>query len=122
MSSEPRAASGASGEAGSVTVAESVGGAVVRVEGDLDLATMEAFVEGLADGLAVVEDLLVVDLTACGFVSSQAFRAIEDAAEFLRARGGALVVLEPPTSFRLISGFLGDRCGLSIQGAARGAG
>ena len=103
-------------------MAETVGGAVIRVEGDLDLATIQAFVEGLADGLAIVEDLLVVDLTACRFVANQAFRGIEDAAEFLRARGGALVVLEPPASFHLISGFLGDRCALSVQGAARGAG
>ena len=59
-----------------------------------------------------------MDLRACRFVANQAFRAIEDTAEFLRARGGALVVLEPPASFHLISGFLGDRCVLSVQGAA----
>ncbi len=122
MCGDPRAATGADVQTGSVTVVEAAGGAVVCVEGDLDLATSQALVEGLADGLAIVDDLLVVDLTACRFVANQAFRAIEDAAEFLRARGGALVVLEPPTSFRLISDFLGDGCRLSIQGAARGAG
>jgi anti-anti-sigma factor len=105
-------------ETGTVAVVTGAGGAVVRVEGELDLATADAFVEGLAGGLAVVEDLLVVDLTACGFIASQSYRAIEDAAAFLRARGGALVVLEPPASFRLISGFLGDGCALSVQGAA----
>ena len=118
MSAEPRTRSGAPVEAGTVTVVAGAGGVVVRVDGELDLATAEAFVGALADGLALVEDLLVVDLTACDFIASQSFRAIEDAAEFLRARGGALVVLEPPASFRLISGFLGERCALSVQGAA----
>ena len=118
MCAEPRTATGgAREESASVTVQSGAGGAVVRVEGELDLASVAVFVDGLADGLAVVEDLLVVDLTSCGFIASQPFRSIEDAAEFMRARGGALVVLEPPTSFRLISGLLGDRCALSVQGA-----
>jgi anti-anti-sigma regulatory factor len=117
MCAEQGSMQGPPGAAGSVTVVAGTGGSVVRVEGDLDLATTAALFEGLADGIASVEDLLVVDLTACGFIASQPYRAIEDAAAFLRARGGALVVLEPPTSFRLISGFLGDRCALSVQGA-----
>ena len=90
----------------------------VRVEGDLDLHTLEDLLDTLARGLALTDSVLVVDLAACGFVGARPFRVIEDAADFLHARGASLVVLDPPPSFRLISAFLTDVCAFRVQSSA----
>ncbi len=100
-----------------VTVDLSDGDAVVRVRGDLDLSTHELLLDCLALGLALAESQLVVDLRGCGFVGARPFRAIEDAADFLHARGSSLFVQEPPPSFSIISAFLGDTCAFRVEGA-----
>jgi anti-anti-sigma regulatory factor len=120
MGSEPTVPSVTISTRRPVRVDAAAGRVVVRVEGDLDLGTHEPLLDGLARGLALAEDVLVVDLASCHFVSSRSFRAIEDAHDFLHARGAGLVVLEPPPSFAIISAFLGDRCAFRVQRAPHG--
>jgi hypothetical protein len=93
----------------------------VRVEGDLDLGTHEPLLDGLARGLALAEDVLIVDLAACHFLSSRSFRAIEDAADFLHARGGRLEELDllPPSPSSEPSSATGAPSGCSARRTVR---
>lgn len=71
------------------------GGAVLQVEGDLDMATAPTLEDALADsGFA---KRLVVDLSQCTFVDSSAVRVLVSSVRDSEAAGGslALVVTDP---------------------------
>lgn len=71
------------------------GGSVLRVEGELDMATAPALEDALAQ--AGFAERLVVDLTTCTFVDSSAVRVLVSSARDSAAAGGtlALVVTDP---------------------------
>jgi anti-sigma B factor antagonist len=71
------------------------GGAVLRVEGELDLATtpdLEELLEGVDLG-----ERLVIDLSECSFLDSSALRVLISTITQARNRGGtvSLVASEP---------------------------
>jgi anti-sigma B factor antagonist len=70
-------------------------GAVVRVQGDLDLATAPALEESIE--AAGAPSVLVLDLSGCTFVDSAALRLITQTARNLEQAGGrlSLVVTDP---------------------------
>lgn len=78
------------------------GGSVVRVDGELDLATkqrLEAAVEGAADPTG----RLVIDLTACTFLDSSAVRLLISTARSAQAAGGDLsLVASDPGLLRVL--------------------
>ena len=94
------------GAGGTPAVSATVGirgdDAVVTIVGPLDLWTLGVLLSALAQALSLAGTGVVVDLSACSFVSGRAFSAIEDAAAFLEARGQRLEVWDPPASFRII--------------------
>jgi anti-sigma B factor antagonist len=69
------------------------GGAVLSVEGELDLATTPEL-EGVLDGVDLGERL-VVDLSACTFLDSSALRVLIAAITEARARGGSVSLVAP---------------------------
>jgi anti-anti-sigma factor len=71
------------------------GAVVVRVEGELDMATSGDFEEAIGDGDPV--DRLVIDLTDCTFLDSSAVRVLVETARAMEASGGkvSLVVQDP---------------------------
>lgn len=71
------------------------GGAVIHVEGELDMATAPTLEDALAD--AGFAERLVVDLTGCTFLDSSAVRVLVSSARDSEAAGGslALVVTHP---------------------------
>jgi anti-sigma B factor antagonist len=79
----------------------SQGGSVVRVAGELDLATnerLEAAVEGAGPA-----DPLVIDLTGCTFLDSSAVRVLMSTARSAQAAGGNLsLVVSDPGLLRLL--------------------
>jgi stage II sporulation protein AA (anti-sigma F factor antagonist) len=74
------------------------GGEVVRVSGELDLATVSDFEQTLSQRDASAR--IVLDLTECTFLDSSAVRAIVRAATRSEAAGGALAVVAPETGIR----------------------
>jgi anti-sigma B factor antagonist len=69
------------------------GGSVLRVEGELDLATtpeLEEMLEGVDLG-----ERLVVDLSACTFLDSSALRVLIGAITEARERGGSVSLVAP---------------------------
>ncbi len=77
------------------------GGSIVRVEGELDLATtqhLEAAVEG-----AEPRSRLVIDLTACTFLDSSAVRVLLSKARSTQAAGGSIsLVASNPGLLRVL--------------------
>jgi anti-sigma B factor antagonist len=77
------------------------GGSIVRVEGELDLATkqhLETAVEG-----ADPRGRLVIDLTACTFLDSSAVRLLISTARSVQATGGNLsLVASDPGLLRVL--------------------
>jgi anti-anti-sigma factor len=71
------------------------GVAVVRVRGELDMATAPVLRETIAG--AGAQDLLVIDLGECTFVDSAALRLLTETARDVESSGGglALVVTDP---------------------------
>lgn len=71
------------------------GGAVLRVEGDLDMATAPTLEDELAD--AGFAKRLVLDLSQCTFLDSSAVRVLVSSVRDSEAAGGslALVVTDP---------------------------
>jgi len=71
------------------------GGAVLRVEGDLDMATAPTLEDELAD--ADFAERLIIDLSRCTFVDSSAVRVLVSSVRDSEAAGGslALVVTDP---------------------------
>lgn len=75
------------GDVGITTEALAAGGAVVRVDGELDMATthrLEDAVEKADQG-----GRLVIDLTACTFLDSSAVRVLVSTARAAQAAGGS---------------------------------
>lgn len=75
------------GDVGITTEALADGGAVVRVDGELDMATAQRLEEAVED--ADPTGRLVIDLTACTFLDSSAVRALISAARAAQAAGGS---------------------------------
>ena len=64
---------------------------IVRVEGDLDMATCPELEEALAG--ADVSKRIVIDLTACTFLDSSAVGALVAAARAAESAGGDVVLV-----------------------------
>jgi anti-anti-sigma factor len=67
------------------------GGAVLRVEGELDMATAPTLEDALAR--AGFAERLVIDLTTCTFVDSSAVRMLVSSARDSEAAGGSLALV-----------------------------
>lgn len=77
------------------------GGSVVRVDGELDLATKQ-HLEAAVDG-ADPSERLVIDLTACTFLDSSAVRVLISTARAAQAAGGDLsLVASDPGLLRVL--------------------
>lgn len=81
--------------------AELVPGArIVRVRGELDLATTPKFESAVGDA---TPDRLVFDLRECTFIDSSAIRALSRATRAsLRAGGTAAIVATQPATLRVL--------------------
>ncbi len=86
----------------------------MSVVGDLDLDSYEALGRALAEAISTTESILIVNLSACGFMCSRSFGLLEGAAVVLRTWGADFIVRGCPPSFRLISTALGDRSPLAV--------
>ena len=77
------------------TIPHDAGRSIVRVRGDLDLATCSQLEAALSE--APEGEHVVVDLTDCGFLDSAAVRVVLAGAERAAASGGqiSLVVTDP---------------------------
>ena len=76
------------------------GGTVVRVSGELDLATcseLEVALEGVGAGAKVV-----IDLTECEFLDSSALHVLLGAAGRTDAAGGTLALVAPDPRIRRV--------------------
>lgn len=83
-----------------VTVEVVSGARVVRVRGELDLATTPAFESAVG---AAAADRLVVDLGECDFLDSSAIRTLLRAARAQVAAGGsAAIVAARPATLRVL--------------------
>jgi anti-sigma B factor antagonist len=69
------------------------GGAVLRIEGELDMATAPELEEALLE--AGFEQRLVIDLTGCTFLDSSAVRMLVASARDSDAAGGSLALVTP---------------------------
>lgn len=69
------------------------GGAVVHVQGELDMATAPALEEALLG--TGFSERLVIDLTACTFLDSSAVRLLVASARDSEAAGGKLALVAP---------------------------
>jgi anti-sigma B factor antagonist len=77
------------------------GGSVVRVNGELDLATKQHLEEAFED--ADRSGRVVVDLTACTFLDSSAMRVLISTARSAQAAGGTLsLVVSDPGLLRVL--------------------
>lgn len=70
---------------------------VLRVDGEIDLATVKVLRAGLADAVAQSVPLVVVDLEAVGFLGSAGLSALISAHEKATESGCRLVVAVSPT-------------------------
>ena len=70
---------------------------VLRVDGEIDLATVEVLRVGLAEAVAQSVPLVVVDLDAVDFLGSVGLSALISAQEKATESGCRLVVAVPPT-------------------------
>ena len=71
------------------------GGVVLRPEGDLDLATVEAFRLSVQTALVGKPPVLVVDLTDVDFLDSSGIAVLAVALRTQRARGAVVAVTNP---------------------------
>jgi len=69
------------------------GGAVLRIEGELDMATAPELEEALLG--AGFDRRLVIDLTGCTFLDSSAVRVLVSSARDSEAAGGSLALVAP---------------------------
>jgi anti-sigma B factor antagonist len=72
------------------------GRAVVRVEGELDIAAVPEVRRAVADAEATGLDLLALDLAEVVHLDSSGLRVLLDAANRARERGQRLVIVAPP--------------------------
>ena len=70
---------------------------MLRVDGEIDLATVDVLRAGLADALAQGVPLVVVDLEAVGFLGSVGLSALIGAHEKATQSGSRLVVVVSST-------------------------
>jgi anti-anti-sigma factor len=68
----------------------------VRLEGEIDLASIGQVDAQLMSAEEAAADSLVLDLTAVTFIDSSGLRSILTAHERLESRGATLVVVKPP--------------------------
>ena len=90
------------------------GVARLEVSGDVDLCTTTTLEGALADALAGGTASIVVALDRCDFFAACGYRALAEAADVARARGGTLIVEGAPTSLRIIAGVV-DEPGIVLQ-------
>jgi anti-anti-sigma factor len=76
------------------------GGGLVRISGELDLATLPEL-ERVVDG-ATLKPRLVVDLTECSFLDSSAVRVLLEAATKAEHAGGHMSLVAPDGGIRRI--------------------
>ena len=91
------------------------GAVVVRVSGELDLFTEQDFLDELARAFLLTEDIVVIDLAGCPFVSRTAVVAVEAAAGLLRRRGIRLLVQHPPPAFDRLVATVGSGGSLTVE-------
>lgn len=78
---------------------------VITLGGPPDLATLPALMAMLADVMADHEGVIIVDLSRSRFIDSATARALGEAAESQRARGGRVLLRSPSTqTLRLVTG------------------
>lgn len=78
----------------------SEGLAVVRVAGDFDLSTIEAFEDELQPSVTV--DLVVIELSGCTFLDSSALRTLVRTQRSVTGAGGRLVLAAPSQPARRV--------------------
>jgi anti-anti-sigma factor len=77
------------------------GGSVVRVEGELDIATTQHLEAAVED--TEPQSRLVIDLTACTFLDSSAIRVLLSKARSAEATGGSIsLVASDPGLLRVL--------------------
>ena len=79
----------------------------LRVQGDLDLSTLEQLSAALRRAVSMTASEMVVDLSDCGFLCSRSLGLIEAAAFELRERRARLVIRGEPPSFDLLTTSVG---------------
>lgn len=75
---------------------------LVEVRGEIDNLTAPALDGELADLLERAPDRVALDCSGVMFVSLAGLRALSAAGRTLRSRGGALVVIDPPSTLSTI--------------------
>jgi anti-sigma B factor antagonist len=85
---------GAGGSALEITLERSGDGAILRLTGELDLASAPAFERELAAAEKKAPDPLAIDLRELGFIDSSGLRLLLLAAERARAEERRLVVVK----------------------------
>ena len=85
-----------------VDVERTTGGSVVRVRGEVDLATSPALADALA-GIAAADGPVVVDLTDVGFLDSSGLSVLLQARERLAAGPGLRLVVTRPALTRVLA-------------------
>lgn len=79
-----------------VTTETEAGPAIVRVDGELDIAAVPEVRRAIAEAEAIAPDLLVLDLAQVAHLDSSGLRVLLDAANCARERGRRLVIVAPP--------------------------
>jgi anti-anti-sigma factor len=68
----------------------------VAVEGELDVASVEAFARAVREALRDRPEFLVLDLAALDFIAVAGVHAIQDACRHAVARQARVTVIRPP--------------------------
>ncbi|MBN4927589.1 STAS domain-containing protein [Hoyosella rhizosphaerae] len=75
----------------------SYGATVVRITGDVDIASVSSLRSQLESDLFLSDGVYVFDLTAVSFLGSAGIRALADITTLLRKRGGHSAVVGNPS-------------------------
>jgi anti-anti-sigma factor len=94
---------------------------VLRVRGEIDLATAPGLEEALAPAGAQPSCLVVVDLTQCSFIDSSGLRSLLRAQERLRRAGSIVAVAGLQPNVRKVFELTGVAGAFRIHSSARTA-
>ena len=100
-----------------VTVSSADGYALVRLEGEFDIASRYVLSDSLAGAMTLDDGDLVVDLSGVQFMGAETVDLLIRGRSFLRARSRDLIVRSPSPSARRIL----DLCGLAHTAASSAA-
>ena len=76
----------------------------IRLDGELDLATVDLVTDAFADLRDERPELVVIDLSALRFIDARGLRALQGVDRELRAAGGRLVLAMPsPNVVRVLA-------------------